>query len=152
MKPESQIDTALCALGSAAPPPGLERRLIARLEMQDRRSRQWFRIPSLRNLAAGALACGLAAAVIASSPRIMEMTRRAPQATSRAIPRTSSSFGAASAVHVPSAPVVVQPAPLNHGRGRARSQTLLAPGSSQGALPDGVAAPSAHFLLPARRP
>ena len=152
MKPEAQIDAALCALGSASPPPGLERRMIARLEMRDRQSRQWFRIPSLRNLAAGALACVLAAAAIVSSPRIMDLARGRPQAAPRAIPRTSSSFGAASAVQVPSVPVAVQPVPLSHGRGRARSQTLLAPGSPQGALPDGVAEPSMRILLPARRP
>lgn len=152
MKPEAQIDAALCALGSVSPPPGLERRMIARLALPPRRSWQWVPIPSLRNLAAGALTCVLAAAAIVTSPRIAELARGTPQAAPRAIPRASSSFGAASAVHVPSVPVAVQPAPLSHGRGRARSQTLLAPGPPQGALPDGVAAPSVRILLPARRP
>jgi hypothetical protein len=133
MKNESQIDATLRALGGTQPPPGLERRVSARLEVPRRRLR------TIHLASAAAVAASIAISTFALSPALRELAvRNWPNASPRLIGRPDSAahpvagFGAASAVRVPTRPIPVVPIPAGQGRGRTRSSRPL-----RGALPHG---------------
>ncbi|HTZ56850.1 MAG TPA: hypothetical protein VMB49_02080 [Acidobacteriaceae bacterium] len=145
MSTQSEIDEALGRLGSAEPPPGLEKRIQMRLQIPQRR----FPLSMTRTLSACALAASIALSAVALSPSLRSLVfhRHSELQNSPAVtaPRVASpatgGFGTASAVHVPAEPVPVQPTPVNQGRGRSRPGRAVLPNGNVAPLPRGVAAP-----------
>ena len=127
MNTESQINAALRQIGSAEPPLGLERRVIARLEEPVRG------FTAVHSISAIAIAASLAVAVLALGPLAAEMGSRRPSAalTLHVTAPAKGAFGAASAVQVPSAPLPLAAAPVNQGRGHARPGRALLPAGSR---------------------
>lgn len=126
MKTQSQIeiDATLHSLGGVQPPPGLERRVNARLETPRRTLR------TVHFVSAATLAAGIAISTFALSPALRESALRVRPASSPSlvsqpaanlIAHPAGDFGAASAVHVPSMPIPVAPLPVGQGRGHTRS-------------------------------
>jgi hypothetical protein len=137
MNTQSQIDATLRLIGSAKPPSGLEQRVTARLNAPRRK----FTV--VHSLSVLAIAASLAIAVLALAPLTREL---APHHTAGSlVPRVTvpakGAFGAASAVRVPTAPLPVPPAPVNHGRGHTRSGRATLPAGSRAPLAAGVAIP-----------
>jgi hypothetical protein len=119
MKNESQIDATLSALGRVQPPPGLERRVNARLQVPRRGVRTI-------HFVSAAIAASIAISTFALTPAFRELAvRNRSNASPRLISQPASTahpaFGAASAVHVPPMPIPVAPIPVGQGRGRTRS-------------------------------
>jgi hypothetical protein len=144
MSVHSEIDETLRRLGSAEPPPGLERRVNLRL--QD--SRRGFSVTVTRMIASCALAASVALSAVVLNPALRNRAFHhgaAPGVTGSSAPRVvspvSGGFGTSSAVHVPVEPVPVQPTPVNQGRGRSRSGRAVLPNGNLAPLPRGVAAP-----------
>lgn len=140
MKTQSEIDATLRLLGSAQPPSGLERRVLGRLDARRGGG------TTLHFVSAAAIAASVALVAAGLTPSIRELafhgTVTAPRALApRAVPHPAGGFGAASAVHLPAAPIPVQPTPVSQGRGRARSDREWTPGSARVRLPHGVAVP-----------
>jgi hypothetical protein len=143
MSIRSEIDETLRVLGSAQPPPGLERRVNLRLQSP----RSNFSI--IQAFFACAVAASVAISAVALNPALHRLVFHqhsgAPAARALAAPRVVApapgGFGTASAVHVPVEPVPVQPTPLNQGRGRSRSGRTVLPTGTLAPLPRGVAAP-----------
>ena len=137
MKTQSQIDAALQHLGSAQPPSGLERRVIDRLHAPRRGA------TAVHFVSAAAIAASMAIAAVALAPSLRDLRGDASAGPVSLLPRAAAhptgNFGAASAVHLPTVPVRVQPTPLSQGRGRARSARTILPSGAR--LPHGVAVP-----------
>lgn len=138
MNAETQIDAALRRMGNAQPPLGLESRVLARLE--DRRR------PPLHSLSAFAIAASLAVAVVALAPLAQNLSLHHasvnPGPLLRVVVPAKRAFGAASAVNIPSAPLPLDAAPVNQGRGHARPERAPLPAGSSAPDANGVAAPS----------
>lgn len=136
MKPDGEIDSALRALGSARPPEGMERRIHARLDVAPRR------FPVRYSVSAAAIAAGVLifAAILSPSNRSNSQGEDSPLHSAAArndqqptaqnpardveqqiMARPRSSFGTASAVHVPDQPIALEPAPVGQRRGHTRS-------------------------------
>lgn len=144
MSVHSEIDETLRRLGTAEPPPGLERRVNLRL--QD--SRRGFSVTVTRMIASCALAASVALSAVVLNPALRYRAFHHGAAPSvsgssapRVVPPVSGGFGTSSAVHVPVEPVPVQPTPVNQGRGRSRSGRAVLPNGNLAPLPRGVAAP-----------
>jgi hypothetical protein len=143
MSMEPEIDKTLGWLGSVEPPPGLEQRVHQRL--QSSRSRPFF--SRTRAISMGALAASIALSAVLVNPSLRSMafhhgsTASTPLVAPRVALPAAGGFGTASAVHVPTEPVQVQPTPINQGRGRSRGRAVL-PGRNAAPLPRGVAAPA----------
>lgn len=137
MNTQSQIDATLRLVGNVQPPSGLEHRVNARLKAPRRR---FTVIHSLRALA---IAASLAIAALALGPFKRELAphRNAGSPLLRVTMPAKGAFGAASAVHVPTAPLPVPAAPVNHGRGHTRSGRATLPPGSRVPLAAGVAIP-----------
>jgi hypothetical protein len=143
MSIRSEIDETLRLLGSAQPPPGLERRVNLRLQSP----RSHFSV--IQAFFAGAVAASVAISAVALNPtlhRLVFHQHSGPPATRavaapRVIAPAPGGFGTASAVHVPVEPVPVQATPVNQGRGRSRSGRAVLPTGTLAPLPRGVAAP-----------
>jgi hypothetical protein len=140
MNEKWQIDSTLRLIGTAQPPPGLERRVISRLEGSLTAQRGGG--TSIHFVSAAALAASVVFAAAALAPSLRESALHPGSSVApapRAAAHSTGSFGAASAVHLPASPVPVQPTPVNQGRGRARSDRALSPGAVR--MPHGVAVP-----------
>jgi hypothetical protein len=143
MSIRSEIDETLRLLGSAQPPPGLERRVNLRLQSP----RSHFSI--IQAFFACAVAASVAISAVTLNPALRRLVFRqhsGAQATRavaapRVVTPAPGGFGTASAVHVPVEPVPVQPSPVNQGRGRSRSGRTVLPNGTLAPLPRGVAAP-----------
>jgi hypothetical protein len=132
-----QIDATLHLLGHAAPVPGLEDRVLARLQYAQPVKTRWF--PGFPRMAfAGAAAAIACVAVIAGSVSYSHHIQ--PVAPGVQLPgNASSGIGAASAAHVAPQPVAVSPS------GRPRSvrkehagRAVISPETQK---PTGVAVP-----------
>ena len=142
MKTQSQIDDALSLIGNAQPPSGLERRVLSRLYAPRRGA------TAIHFVSAAAIAASMAIAAVTLAPALRDLRGESagpasavPSLVPRATARPKGDFGAASAVHLPTAPVKVQPSPVNQGRGHARSARTIAAGSPRAHMPHGVAVP-----------
>ena len=139
MKTQTQIDDALRILGSAQPPSGLEQRVLGRLNVRRGGATTIHFISAAAIAASIAVAAGLV-------PSFRGLTRggsslAAPAYLGRRVAaHPDGAFGAASAVHLPTAPVPVQPTPVSQGRGRARSEREMQ-GGTPVRVPHGVAVP-----------
>jgi hypothetical protein len=155
MKSESQIDKTLRLIGNAEPPLGLEDRIDARVRAARRRS---LRI--ITSVSIAAVAASVAVGTMALSPGLRELTlqelhlhRRVIAPAMPALAHPVSGFGAASAVHVPAAPMPVEPTPVTQGRGHSRSGRGVLPNGTRTPLPHGVAVPArAHIPSSTARP
>lgn len=144
MNTHSEIDATLRRLGSAEPPPGLARRIEQRLQLP---RRGWF-LSVPQAIAACAVAASVAVSAVVFQPALRRLVLPHPSSaqsvplveTPRVAPVTGR-FGTASAVHVPAAPVPLQPTPETHERGHGRQARSVLPPGSQTPLPRGVAAP-----------
>jgi hypothetical protein len=147
MKPELQIDATLRVLGTAQPPAGLEGRIHTRL----RAPRRTFRM--IHSISIAAIAASVAVAAVALSPGLrdsvlqdLHLHHRLASPALPVIAHPVSGFGAASAVHVPAAPMPVQPTPVTQGRGHGRSRRTVLRNGTHAPLPRGVAVPAqAHI-------
>ncbi len=143
MKTQSQIDDALSLIGNAQPPSGLERRVLSRLYAPRRGA------TAIHFVSAAAIAASMAITAVTLAPALRDLrgefaagpASAVPSLVPRATARPKGDFGAASAVHLPTAPVKVQPSPVNQGRGHARSTRTIAAGSPRARMPHGVAVP-----------
>ena len=140
MKIHSEIDETLLRLGSVQPPLGLETRINLRLDV----GRKGFFLSAPQAIAACALAASVAASAVAFQPALRNLVLPHHTAPLVEAPRVAPGFGPASAVHVPAAPIAVQPTPVNRGCCRSRSGRTVLPAGSETPLPRGVAAPRAR--------
>lgn len=135
---DEQIDRTLRVLGSAAPDPGMEDRIAARIarESASAAAPRFFRLPQLAfGLAAAAMAC---AVIIAGS--VSHSRHILPVAPGLHLPTASQpGVGAASAAHVAPQPVTSLP----QDRPRSVRQTVngRAVISAHAKKPAGVAVP-----------
>jgi hypothetical protein len=132
---ESRIDAALRQIARAEPPCGLERRVLGRLDEPPRG------FTAVYSISAIAIAASLAVAVLAFGPLTAEIGSRHSSAA-LALHVTSpakGAFGAASAVNVPSVPLPLAAAPVNQGRGHARTGRAILPAGSRSRHAAGVA-------------
>jgi hypothetical protein len=142
-----QIDSTLRLIGTAQPPPGLERRVISRLE-EGQAAAQRGGSTTIHFVSAAAIAASVVFAAAAFAPSLREFALHQDSTAipaPRGVTHSTGNFGAASAVHLPVSPVQVQPTPVNQGRGRARSDRTLSPGAAR--MPHGVAVPR-HIAVP----
>lgn len=144
MKAQSQIDDALRLIGTAEPPSGLERRVLSRLYAPRRGA------TAIHFVSAAAIAASMAIGVVTLAPALRDQRGESaggpvsPVPASlvpRAAAHPKGDFGAASAVHLPTAPIKVEPTPVSQGRGHARSARAIVAGSPRARLPHGVAVP-----------
>lgn len=143
MSIRSEIDETLRLLGSAQPPPGLERRVNLRLQSP----RSHFSI--VQAFFACAVTASVAISVVTLNPALRRLVFHQHSggpathvvAAPRVVAPAPGGFGTASAVHVPVEPVPVQPTPVNQGRGRSRSGRAVLPTGNLAPLPRGVASP-----------
>lgn len=135
MDSESRIDAALRQIAVAEPPPGLERRVIVRLDEPPRG------FTAVYSISAIAIAASLAVAVLAFGPLTAEMGSRHSSAAIalHVSAPAKGAFGAASAVHVPSAPLPLAATPVNQGRGHARTGRAILPAGNRPRHAAGVA-------------
>lgn len=104
---DRQIDAALHRLGHAAPPHGLEERVLARLRQAQPMPIPW--LPGLARMAFTAVAAA-AACVVVIAGSISHSHRMLPVAPGVQLPGgISSGIGAASAAHVAPQPVPALP-------------------------------------------
>jgi hypothetical protein len=154
MKLDPQIDKTLRLIGNVQPPPGLENRIDARVRAARRRS---LRI--ITSVSIAAVAASVAIGTMALSPGLRELAfqelhvhHRAVAPAMPALAHPASGFGAASAVHVPAAPMPVEPTPVTQGRGHSRSGRGVLPNGTRTPLPHGVAVPARAHIQPSTAP
>ena len=133
-----KIDRALRLLGSAAPAPGMEDRVLARLERAQLMAepRRFFSLPQLAfGMAAAVMACVLIVAGSVSHSRHM-----LPVAPGLHLPGESQpGVGAASAAHVAPAPVTALPQDRPRSvREATNGRAVISP---QAKKPAGIAVP-----------
>ena len=138
---ESQIDAALHLLGKVQPPPGLARRVHARLETPRPKLR------AIHFVSAATVAASIAISTFALSPALREPVLRmrshfSPNLVSQPAAGLTThpvgGFGAASAVHVPTMPMPVAPIPVSQGMGRGHTRSDQSRSASHAALHAGA--------------